>query len=68
MSSDAPGRDVVLELIEAYGHLQSNLNQTYYLQDSDEISRLEALVDQLEVEAGIEWVDGKPRWKEAAND
>lgn len=62
----AEQRDVVLELIRAYGHLQCELNVTYYNQDSDEIRQLEELVDQLEAEAGIEWVDGAPRWKAAS--
>jgi hypothetical protein len=58
-------RDVILDLVKTYGHLQGELSKTYYIQDGDEIHRLEELVDQLEVEAGIEWIDGEPRWKAA---
>lgn len=52
---DAP---VILELITAYGRLTAALNETYYLQDSDEIHRLEELVEELEKKAGVTWQPG----------
>lgn len=53
---------VLLELLTTYGQLVDALNVTYYVQDTDEIHRLEALAEQLEAQAGITWTKDGAQW------
>jgi hypothetical protein len=51
----------VLKLIDAYQVLVDELNEPYWLQDSQKKSEaVENLID----ECGIIWVDGEIAWKE----
>jgi hypothetical protein len=63
----ADGPDPILELIAAYEALAAELEayqmRVHHAQGTEEISHLKSVVCRLENIAGIEWMDGKPRWK-----
>lgn len=51
----------LLELIDVYEDLVTELQVTYYAQDSDKIRILEEKKEVLLGESGVYWVDNKPR-------